>query len=381
MPSSSARCSQLPRAIDKVPFYLAVKKLRDYLVGHIDHMDDSEVTFPDLELKVIPKAERLENQLNAGEDITENKKKSKSKRKSEEMTQNMNMIPPHIGGGLMPPGAGANGGYHLKEEQAHWGMLPAKQEPNIPTSGCFNSPPVCGMLGSFRYPPTLNSMPTMDSVFNTPPTLIKQENINDTAVFGMTPGHFGYPNASMPNCGMPNLQSIPNMSHASLSAHQHLQHNGFQTSNDNGSSNNRMSFHSAAGSPTTQSSRGESFSPPGVACPQPYTQVPPCTSPKQQQQQQQQSSQQSFHSPQQPAPATTHPSHPSPYSPHASPNSVQPHNSPSYATSVQLSPYWPQQQLYQNAVPGQVPGCYATDPRQYSPNTPLPGGNYPNQLN
>uniref|UniRef100_A0A915HP17 G/T mismatch-specific thymine DNA glycosylase n=1 Tax=Romanomermis culicivorax TaxID=13658 RepID=A0A915HP17_ROMCU len=33
MPSSSARCSQLPRASDKVPFYVALRKLRDYVSG------------------------------------------------------------------------------------------------------------------------------------------------------------------------------------------------------------------------------------------------------------------------------------------------------------------------------------------------------------
>ena len=57
MPSSSARCSQLPRAIDKVPFYTALKKLRDYIRGDTKHLDDSEVCFPDLELKVKVKNE------------------------------------------------------------------------------------------------------------------------------------------------------------------------------------------------------------------------------------------------------------------------------------------------------------------------------------
>ena len=52
MPSSSARCSQLPRAIDKVPFYVALRKLRDFVRGDLAYLSDSEVTFPDLELKV-----------------------------------------------------------------------------------------------------------------------------------------------------------------------------------------------------------------------------------------------------------------------------------------------------------------------------------------
>src|SRR5690348_618886 len=47
MPSSSARCAQLPRAADKVPFYAALKKFRDYLNGLITELDDSEIVFND----------------------------------------------------------------------------------------------------------------------------------------------------------------------------------------------------------------------------------------------------------------------------------------------------------------------------------------------
>lgn len=55
MPSSSARCSQLPRAIDKVPFYVALRKLRDHLIGNLPDLDEAEICFPDLELKVVKK--------------------------------------------------------------------------------------------------------------------------------------------------------------------------------------------------------------------------------------------------------------------------------------------------------------------------------------
>ena len=58
MPSSSARCSQLPRASDKVPFFVALRKLRDHLRGHLPHLDESEVVFPDLDLKVEPRKDR-----------------------------------------------------------------------------------------------------------------------------------------------------------------------------------------------------------------------------------------------------------------------------------------------------------------------------------
>lgn len=72
MPSSSARCSQLPRAVDKVPFYASLKKLRDYLRGDLKELSDSEVCFPDLELKIVkkePKQEVKEEELSCMENI------------------------------------------------------------------------------------------------------------------------------------------------------------------------------------------------------------------------------------------------------------------------------------------------------------------------
>lgn len=45
MPSSSARCAQLPRALDKVPFFVALRKFRDYLNGHLPELNESEITF------------------------------------------------------------------------------------------------------------------------------------------------------------------------------------------------------------------------------------------------------------------------------------------------------------------------------------------------
>ena len=52
MPSSSARCAQLPRAMDKVPFYAALKKFRDFLNGLILEIDDSEVVFNDPKIRM-----------------------------------------------------------------------------------------------------------------------------------------------------------------------------------------------------------------------------------------------------------------------------------------------------------------------------------------
>lgn len=62
MPSSSARCAQLPRAVDKVPYYLALKKLRDYLCGRIKEIDDSEFTFSDVKLKKFENGDKVKEE-------------------------------------------------------------------------------------------------------------------------------------------------------------------------------------------------------------------------------------------------------------------------------------------------------------------------------
>lgn len=57
MPSSSARCAQLPRAADKVPFYAALKKFRDYLNGIVTTIDESEMVFSEPRVKSCYEAE------------------------------------------------------------------------------------------------------------------------------------------------------------------------------------------------------------------------------------------------------------------------------------------------------------------------------------
>ena len=51
MPSSSARCSQLPRAEDKLPFYVGLRKLRDFVNGKLHSLNEVEITFPDIKIK------------------------------------------------------------------------------------------------------------------------------------------------------------------------------------------------------------------------------------------------------------------------------------------------------------------------------------------
>jgi mismatch-specific thymine-DNA glycosylase len=45
MPSTSGLVAQLPRVADKVPFFLGLKKLRDFLNGKINKIEDSEMVF------------------------------------------------------------------------------------------------------------------------------------------------------------------------------------------------------------------------------------------------------------------------------------------------------------------------------------------------
>jgi len=57
MPSSSARCAQLPRASDKAPFFEALKRCRNYLKGESNTVVDEqkEFVFADLTLKGFPR--------------------------------------------------------------------------------------------------------------------------------------------------------------------------------------------------------------------------------------------------------------------------------------------------------------------------------------
>ncbi|RMZ96384.1 mitochondrial [Brachionus plicatilis] len=47
LPSTSARLLILPTVSDKIPFFAALKKVRDHLNGHLDHIVDEELMFPD----------------------------------------------------------------------------------------------------------------------------------------------------------------------------------------------------------------------------------------------------------------------------------------------------------------------------------------------
>lgn len=63
MPSSSARCAQLPRASDKVPYYTALKKFRDYLNGAVSVLDENDIVFQYCKLKTFPRHPKEEIKL------------------------------------------------------------------------------------------------------------------------------------------------------------------------------------------------------------------------------------------------------------------------------------------------------------------------------
>ena len=60
MPSSSARCAQLPKAIDKVPFFEALRKFRDYLSGKLPKLDMQEIMFANKTLRNAPRKLKTE---------------------------------------------------------------------------------------------------------------------------------------------------------------------------------------------------------------------------------------------------------------------------------------------------------------------------------
>ena len=72
MPSSSARCAQLPRAADKVPFYAALKKFRDYLNGLVPDYDENDYVFNDPKYNSISIEAELKEDNTAFTTINEN---------------------------------------------------------------------------------------------------------------------------------------------------------------------------------------------------------------------------------------------------------------------------------------------------------------------
>lgn len=137
MPSSSARCSQLPRAIDKVPFYTALKKLRDYLRGDLEKLDDSEVCFPDVELKVVkkePKQEKVEEDSKSNPPLFGDQ-------------QAAMMAPAQMDHGNFPP-------HPNNPLPGNPNFIHVKQEPAFSPQDYGGQMPGCGQGGNYPRPTT-----------------------------------------------------------------------------------------------------------------------------------------------------------------------------------------------------------------------------------
>jgi len=168
MPSSSARCSQLPRAVDKVPFYVALRKLRDYRRGDLPHLDEAEVTFPDLELKVEPRKDRLDRQLKQQQEAAAAAAVTRAgfdKKRRFDGEAEFDSVFPGVRTGYPPfPSNGLSG------SSAGWNPSSASRWPGMP-------PPPIGFqhasaAAGSSLVQRLAQVPTMDSVFGSMPSLL-----------------------------------------------------------------------------------------------------------------------------------------------------------------------------------------------------------------
>ena len=71
MPSSSARCAQLPRAVDKVPFFEALRKFRDFVTGEADEPHEEEIVFANVVLKNFPRKSSVKVEPEDPEEMTD----------------------------------------------------------------------------------------------------------------------------------------------------------------------------------------------------------------------------------------------------------------------------------------------------------------------
>ncbi|KAK2168315.1 hypothetical protein LSH36_18g09012 [Paralvinella palmiformis] len=188
MPSSSARCSQLPRAVDKVPFYVALKKLRDHVRGEIKELNEADVTFPDLELKVEPKKDKA-LKLKEEAAIANSKDKKKGlKRKSCENDSLDNLAM-----------SAMNSAHHGMSQFVHPGSLgpplgfPWQQHVGISGLQALSGPP--------------GQQASLDGLFTSSHMLIKQEDLNELANYGITANTFAG-QSYLTGCPAPKLPTV-----------------------------------------------------------------------------------------------------------------------------------------------------------------------------
>lgn len=177
MPSSSARCSQLPRAVDKVPFYVALRKLRDYRRGELPHLDESEVTFPDLELKVEPRKDRLDRQLKQQQEAAA----AAAAAAAHSTLEKKRRLDSDVDFETMFPGVCSSYPSFPAASRSHNGLMPSAGSSTSWNPSAW--PPSMPPLG-FQHPSAaaapslvqrLTQVPPMDAMFGAMPLLLKPE--------------------------------------------------------------------------------------------------------------------------------------------------------------------------------------------------------------
>lgn len=146
MPSSSARCSQLPRAIDKVPFYEALKKFRDHLNGKLPNLQESEITFPDVALKTAVKKEPKEegSEIYPGENSS-----SQDSQLSQFAEGSYQFIPHQVSGAMSTSLPSIQPGYNPSVSGQN-GFVQVKQEPVDPEFNAKSGQSETMSLGQFE---------------------------------------------------------------------------------------------------------------------------------------------------------------------------------------------------------------------------------------
>lgn len=99
LPSTSARLSILPTVTDKVPFFAALKKLKDYLNGRVDSILDDDIIFPDFKITVardINESQNEESEQDEDISMREDNDDSKPKKTFRMNNLSLSQIPAQI---------------------------------------------------------------------------------------------------------------------------------------------------------------------------------------------------------------------------------------------------------------------------------------------
>ena len=233
MPSSSARCSQLPRAVDKVPFYEALKKFRDHLNGKLPNLDDSEICFPDLELKTAKKEVKQEVKEEVKqegyEEMTQQDMEAQIDQAAGSLlshfTQGNYQIIPHSSSSDLPNLPNMNGLSipHIKQEpqdpenvsvpKAKKGRSPRKKKKSLESSATNCSQSLDTSVSVKQEPPD-----SVSSAFTSPPVPVSQppSQLTDPIQIKQEPQDDF---VSMPECSSASNSQSPSQS----TGEQHIQ--------------------------------------------------------------------------------------------------------------------------------------------------------------